>query len=204
MVDWNAKYSAVDTLLYGDKPSDVINKAKSEYADRLGHVLCLGDGEGRQSRALVRSGFTVTAIDISAVATNRALKRDEEDELVIKRLIYDVAKPPPLQTEIGSCFICYLHFSVAERQSCFRWVKNTLSTGGLLFIEGFGPDQPTYNAKYNSGGPGKIELLYDPKILQYELPDFTIHHSLCFEAMLDDGPGHQGLASITQMVLEKK
>ena len=100
MVDWNAKYSAVDTLLYGDKPSDIINKAKSEYADELGHVLCLGDGEGRQSRALVRSGFTVTAIDISAVATNRALKRDEEDELVIKRLIYDVAKPPPLQTEI--------------------------------------------------------------------------------------------------------
>ena len=42
----------VDTLLYGDKPSDIINKAKSEYADRLGHVLCLGDGEGRQSRAL--------------------------------------------------------------------------------------------------------------------------------------------------------
>ena len=67
MVDWNAKYSAVDTLLYGDTPSDIINKAKSEYADRLGHVLCLGDGEGRQSRALVRSGFTVTAIDISAV-----------------------------------------------------------------------------------------------------------------------------------------
>ena len=30
MVDWNAKYSAVDTLLYGDKPSDIINKAKSE------------------------------------------------------------------------------------------------------------------------------------------------------------------------------
>ena len=24
MVDWNAKYSAVDTLLYGDKPSDII------------------------------------------------------------------------------------------------------------------------------------------------------------------------------------
>ena len=42
------------------------------------------------------------------------------------------------------------------------------------------------------------------KILQYELPDFTIHHRLCIEAMLDDGPGHQGLANITQMVLEKK
>ena len=165
MVDWNAKYGAVDTLLYGEKPSDIINKAKSEYADRLGHVLCLGDGEGRQSRALVRSGFSVTAIDISAVATNRALKRDKEDELVIKRLIYDVSKPPPLQTEIGSCFICYLHFSITERQSCFRWVKNTLPTGGLLFIEGFGPDQHNYNAKYNSGGPGKIELLYDLSLI---------------------------------------
>ena len=204
MVDWNAKYSARDTLLYGDKPSNIINKAKSEYADRLGHVLCLGDGEGRQSRALARSGFTVTAIDISAVATNRALKRDKEAELVINRLIYDVAEPPPLQTAIGCCVICYLHFSVAERQSCFRWVKKALPNGGLLFIEGFGPEQPTYSAQYNSGGPNQKELLYDPKILRKELPDFIIHHNLCIEAMLDDGLGHQGLANITQMVLEKK
>ena len=142
MVDWNAKYGAVDTLLYGDKPSDIINKAKSEYADRLGHVLCLGDGEGRQSRALVRSGFSVTAIDISAVATNRALKRDEEDELVIKRLIYDVANPPPLQTEIGSCFICYLHFSVAERQSCFRWVKTHFQLVACYLLRGLAQTNP--------------------------------------------------------------
>ena len=204
MVDWDAKYSAVNTLLFGDKPSDIIHKASLKYADRLGHILCLGDGEGRQSRALARSGFPVTAIDISSVATDRAFKRDEKYGIKINRLVCDAAKPPPVQSEFNSCFICYLHFSVAERQSCFRWVKQTLPTGGLLFIEGFGPDQPTYNAKYNSGGPGKIELLYDPKILQNELPDFTIHHILCIEAMLDDGPGHQGLANITQMVLEKK
>ena len=204
MVDWDSKYGAVDTLLYGDKPSNIIHKASSKYADRLGHILCLGDGEGRQSRALAKRGFHVTAIDISSVATDRALRVDEGHEIKVNRLICDAAKPPPIQSEFTSCFICYLHFSIAERQSCFHWLKQILPTGGLLFIEGFGPEQPTYNAKYNSGGPGKIELLYDPKILQNELPDFTIHHSLCIEVMLDDGPGHQGLANITQMVLEKK
>ena len=123
MVDWNAKYGAVDTLLYGERPSDIINKAKSEYADRLGHVLCLGDGEGRQSRALVSSGFTVTAIDISAVATNRALKRDKEDELVIKRLIYDVSKPPPLQQKLAVVLYVICIFLLRSGKAVFGGSK---------------------------------------------------------------------------------
>tara|TARA_B100000900_G_C20514734_1_gene689571 strand:+ start:532 stop:1146 length:615 start_codon:yes stop_codon:yes gene_type:complete len=204
MVDWDAKYGAVDTLLYGDNPSDIVHKASSEYATKLGNILCLGDGEGRQSRALAKLGFSVTAIDISSIATARARQRDEEHGIKVDRLICDAAKPPPMQLELNSCFICYLHFSVAERQSCFYWLRQILPTGGLLFIEGFGPEQAAYNAKYNSGGPGQKELLYDTKILRNELFGFIIHHNICAETELDDGPGHQGLANITQMVLEKK
>ena len=40
MVDWNAKYGAVDTLLYGEKPSDIINKAQPRLTI-LNHVLSL-------------------------------------------------------------------------------------------------------------------------------------------------------------------
>lgn len=204
MVDWDAKYSEVNTLLYGNNPSDIINKASSEYATKLGHILCVGDGEGRQSRALARGGFPVTAIDISAVAVKRAHQYDKEDDLIINRLIYDAAKKPPLVKGFDCCFLCYVHFSVAERQSCFHWLKKELPVGGLLFIEGFGPEQPTYRAKYNSGGPVQKELLYDSKILRSELFGFTIHHDLSVEVALDDGPGHKGLANITQMIFEKK
>ena len=203
MVDWDAKYNAVDTLLYGDKPSDIIHKASSEYGNRLGNILFLGDGEGRQSRALAKLGFTVTTMDISSVATERAHQRDEEHGIKVNRLICDAAKPPPLQSEFNSCFMCYLHFSVVERQSCFRWLKQILPTSGLLFIEGFGPEQAAYKSKYNSGGPSQKELLYNTKILRNELSGFIIHHDIDAEAALNDGPGHQGLANITQMVLEK-
>lgn len=204
MVDWDAKYGAVDTLLYGNKPSNIIHKAMSEYSYRLGNILCLGDGEGRQSRALSKRGFNVTTIDISSVATDRARRCDEEHETKVNRLICDAAKPPPMQSEFNSCFICYLHFSIAERQSCFSWLKQILPTSGLLFIEGFGPKQHVYKAKYNSGGPSQKELLYDAKILRNELFGFAIHYNVCAEVELDDGPGHQGLANITQMILEKK
>ena len=204
MVDWNAKYRAMNVLLYGDNPSNIIHKASSEYAERLGHILCLGDGEGRQSRALAKRGFHVTATDISSVATERGRQRDEEQGIKVKRLIYDAAELPPVQLEFNSCFICYLHFSLAERQRCFRWLKQILPTKGLLFIEGFGPKQAAYKTKYNSGGPSQKELLYDSKILRNELSGFIIHHDLCADVALNDGPGHQGLANITQMVLEKK
>ena len=203
MVNWDRKYSTTDGLLYGDSPSGIIDLATDRFPDRLGHILCLGDGEGRQSRALAERGFTVTAIDFSEVATNRARLQDQKRGLAVNRLIGDAAQPPEPGTAIDSCFLCYLHFSVTERHACFRWLKQALPPGGLLFLEGFGPDQPQYREKYASGGPEQVDLLYDAAILKDELAEFTVHHQLCSEVILDDGPGHQGLAQITQMICEK-
>lgn len=203
MVDWDAKYSTTDTLLYGDKPSGIIKLAIDRYADRLGHILCLGDGEGRQSRGLAESGVAVTSLDLSEVATQRAIQQDQKRRVKINRLIGDAAQPPELGTNINSCFMCFLHFSVAERQACFRWLKEALPQGGLLFLEGFGPEQPQYRAKYKSGGPEQTDLLYDITVLRRELAEFTTHHQICSEVVLDDGPGHQGLAQVTQMICEK-
>ena len=203
MVDWDAKYSTVDGLLYGDKPSGIIERALNDFPDRLGHILCLGDGEGRQSRALARQGFKVTTLDLSEVATNRALQQDQKMGLDVRRLLGDAADPPDLGAAIDSCVLCFLHFSVTERQACFKWLTQTLVSGGLLFIEGFGPDQPRYRNKYKSGGPEQTDLLYDSRVLEAELDSFTIHHRMYREILLDDGPGHQGLAQVTQMICEK-
>lgn len=203
MVNWDGKYSTADGLLYGDKPSGIIDLATDRFPDRLGHILCLGDGEGRQSRALAERGFNVTAIDFSEVATNRARQQDQKRGLAVNRLIGNAAQPPEPEMAIDSCFLCFLHFSVAERQACFRWLKQALPLSGLLFLEGFGPDQPHYRAKYMSGGPEQADLLYDTTILKDELAEFTVHHQFCAEVILDDGPGHQGLAQITQMICEK-
>lgn len=203
MVDWDAKYSTVDGLLYGDKPSGIIERAVSDFPDRLGHILCLGDGEGRQSRALARHGFRVTALDLSEVATKRAMLQDQKRGLTVNRLVGDATDPPDLDRAIDSCFLCFLHFSVSERQACFDWLAETLAVGGLLFLEGFGPEQPHYRCKYKSGGPEQTDLLYDCDVLQAELSRFIIHHQTCQELLLDDGPGHQGLAQVTQMICEK-
>lgn len=153
MVNWDAKYSAANELLYGDSPSGIVNRAIVGFSDRLGHVLCLGDGEGRQSRALARHGFTVTALDLSVVATQRAREQDQKQGLVVNRLIADAA-------------------------------------------------QPHYKSKYQSGGPDQVDLLYDTDRLQAELAGFSIVYQSCTEAVLDDGPGHQGLAQLTQMICD--
>ena len=203
MVNWDEKYSRSNGLLYGDRPSGIIKLAVHNFADRLGHILCLGDGEGRQSRALAEQGFNVTAIDLSEVATNRARQQDRHRGLSVKRIIGNATQQPELETAIDSCFLCFLHFSVAERQACFRWLKQALPVGGLLFLEGFGPNQPDYKAKYQSGGPDQTDLLYEPAVLKKELAEFTIHHEVCTEFSLDDGPGHQGLAQLTQIICEK-
>ena len=110
MVNWDGKYSTADGLLYGDKPSGIIDLATDRFPDRLGHILCLGDGEGRQSRALAERGFNVTAIDFSEVATNRARQQDQKRGLAVNRLIGNAAQPPEPEMAIDSCFLCFLHF----------------------------------------------------------------------------------------------
>ena len=69
---------------------------------------------------------------------------------------------------IDSCFLCFA-FSVAERQACFRWLKQALPLGGLLFLEGLALTSQHYRAKYMSGGPEQADLLYDTTILKDEL-----------------------------------
>ena len=61
---WDQKYS-VDECIYGTQA----NQFLSDNVDRLkvGRVLCLAEGEGRNAVFLVRRGFQVTAVDSSRV-----------------------------------------------------------------------------------------------------------------------------------------
>ncbi len=202
-MDWEQKYLKTDGLLYGHKPALSVTQARRKALIPDGRVLFIGDGEGRHSRWLARQGYNVIAVDISKTATNRALVEDHKAGIHITRLTDDIANLQSDLDEFSSCFMLFLHFSPAERDACFSYLRAQIHPKGRLFIEGFGPEQIHYREKYHSGGPAERDLLYCPEQLMADLHGFKcLEKSLTIEK-LDDGPGHQGPAQICRMVFER-
>ncbi|MGW8194625.1 MAG: class I SAM-dependent methyltransferase, partial [Desulforhopalus sp.] len=67
---WDARYSEPG-YAYGTEPNDFLVSSIS-YLPAGGTVLCLAEGEGRNSTFLAKKGFDVTAVDSSAVGLEKA------------------------------------------------------------------------------------------------------------------------------------
>jgi hypothetical protein len=70
-----------------------------------------------------------------------------------------------------------------------------LRPGGLLLLEAFHPRQ----LGRSSGGPKEVELLYALEDVRADFND-RLDEELGaeLETLLDEGPGHQGMAAVTR------
>jgi cyclopropane fatty-acyl-phospholipid synthase-like methyltransferase len=79
-----------------------------------------------------------------------------------------------------------------ERTALFEKIKNTLKPGGLLLIQGYGKNQ----LSYNTGGPGKLDHLYDEAMLHQAFSGYEVLVSQSYEAILDEGSRHKGTSAL--------
>ena len=81
--EWDARYVERDGARWSGRPN---GRLLAEVAGLTpGRALDVGCGEGADAIWLARSGWTVTAIDISDVAVSRARKAAELDPIVALR-----------------------------------------------------------------------------------------------------------------------
>jgi hypothetical protein len=84
-----------------------------------------------------------------------------------------------------------LHFY----KQCVSWLK----PGGLLILEGFNQRQ----LGLSSGGPKNIDWLFSSATIGEEFPDLKILVNEEKQRTLNEGPLHQGLAEVVQLVGQK-
>jgi SAM-dependent methyltransferase len=191
---WDKQYSAVEGYKYGTRPNAFLT-AEAHRLPRNARILVPGDGEGRNGVWLASQGHAVLTVDLSEVGVARARALAAEHAVRIETLVADLKVWAPPARAFDAAVLTYLHMPPAMRTDVHRKVAAALRPGGLLLLEAFHPRQ----LGRGSGGPKEVELLYTLDDVRADFcPALDEASGGELDVMLDEGPGHQGMAAVTR------
>jgi hypothetical protein len=197
---WDKRYLAAAEPPFGEAPNDYLRMicARADFAAQT--ALSLADGDGRNGCWLAERGFTVTAVDVSAVATERARALDRRRGVTVERVTADLADWMP---EAGRFWdlvaLIYLQGTSALRHRALEVAVAALAPGGWLVLEGFSKAQ----AKHSGMGPDDPDRLYDLDELYLAAKGLDVVEALAGRVRLDEGTRHQGAAQVVRFVARR-
>jgi SAM-dependent methyltransferase len=194
---WDDRY-ATDSYLFGKTPAAFLTREAACIPDGA-RVLCVADGEGRNSVYLAGLGHGVTAFDPSpnAVAKAQTLAAEagvDVDFNVATLDDWDWSQPFDV---LAAIFIQFL--GPADRARVFATFRDALPPGGLLLLHGYAPRQ----VGYGTGGPPVAENMYTLPMLEAAFAGWDIVHSADYDAVIEEGAGHSGLSGLIDFVARK-
>jgi SAM-dependent methyltransferase len=184
--------------LFGEEP----NAFLASQVQRLGHgrALALADGEGRNSVWLAGQGFDVDAFDFSQPAVNKAKLLAQKRGVEVNFQCADWQSfdwRPQHYDLVAGVFFQFV--APDDRARLFQKMDQALKPGGILVIQGYSKDQ----LKYNTGGPGKLDHLYDEATLRQAFSGYEVLVSQSYEAILEEGSRHKGTSALVGFVGRK-
>ncbi|MGB5893420.1 MAG: class I SAM-dependent methyltransferase, partial [Ignavibacteriaceae bacterium] len=164
---WDERYSSIE-FVYGTEPNiffkDELDKLK------IGNILLLGEGEGRNAVYAAANGWNVDAVDFSMIAKEKALKLAEENSVSINYEITDLSEYKPKLNYYDSAAIIFLHLNPKIRSAVHSKVVDSLKPGGTLILEVYEKEQ----FGNDSGGPQNIDMLYSKEELKDDFVQMNI------------------------------
>lgn len=194
---WNERFEC-DDYVFGEAP----NAYLAQQARHLqpGRALALADGEGRNSVWLARQGLQVDAFDFSPPAVAKARKLAHKAGVPVNFGCCDWASFDWKAGHYDNVAGIFFQFANPdERARLFEKIDQTLKPGGVLILQGYGREQ----MRLNTGGPGKLEHLYDEDLLRSAFAGYEMLELVSYEAEIQEGSGHQGMSALLGMVALK-
>jgi SAM-dependent methyltransferase len=196
---WNRRFGA-DGFLFGTEPNAWL-RAHAAALPAGGRVLCVADGEGRNSVWLARQGWQVDAFDIAEVGVRKAQTLAREAGVAVNFEVADVdgwAWPPAAYDGVAAIFVQFA--DPALRTRLFTRMIDALKPGGVLLLLGYTPKQ----LEYRTGGPGQLSHLYTEALLREAFAALEIVTLREDEAELAEGAGHHGRSALIGLVARKR
>jgi SAM-dependent methyltransferase len=162
---WEQRYARPD-YLFGTAPNAFLAAQKPRLA-RGARALAIADGEGRNGVWLAEQGLEVTALDFSPTALDKARRLAAGRGVSVDFVQADLgvwAWPQDAVDVVAAIFIQFATPSL--RETIFAGMKQALTPGGLVLMQGYRPEQ----IAYGTGGPRVPEHLYTRALLEAPSP----------------------------------
>jgi len=197
MADWDQRF-ARSGYLFGTEPADFLRREAGQLAPGS-RVLCVADGEGRNSSYLAGLGHQVTAFDASGVALDKAHALAAERGVSVDFVQSGIEDWDWSRTHDAVVGV-FIQFAPPElRDRLFGWMARAVAPGGLLLLHGYAPRQ----VGYGTGGPPCAANMYSEDLLRAAFEGWEILRLTDYDAEIDEGEGHSGRSALVDLVARK-
>jgi cyclopropane fatty-acyl-phospholipid synthase-like methyltransferase len=196
---WDARYAA-DGFVFGDAPNVTLVEQSALFrkGDR---VLCVADGEGRNSAWLAARGCVVTGFDVSPAGVAKARRLAAQRNVAVDLEVASVTDWQWDAQAWDAVVAIFVQFAdPLTRSAMFEGFHRAVRSGGVLLLVGYGPRQ----LEFRTGGPGKLEHLYTEAMLREAFAGWDIEHLVRTERMLHEGSGHDGRSDVLELVARRR
>lgn len=193
MNPWDERY-AQDGWVFGTEPNDFLR----EQAHRIpeGRVLCLGEGEGRNSVFLAELGYEVVGVDRSQVGLDKAQGLARERGVFVETVVSSIEDFDLREGEWEGIVSIFFHLPPDLRRRVHGAVARGLAPGGILILEAYTPRQLVLG----TGGPPDADRLMTVDLLTQELDGLEALLAREVEREVHEGRMHHGRGSVVQFV----
>jgi len=196
---WNKRFDTPD-YIFGRAPNEYLQTQAKQYLKKGDTVLCVADGEGRNSVWLAKQGMQVDAFDLSEVALKKAIALAREEEVQVQFTLASSDTWDWLPNQYDAVVGIFIQFAdPVMRTRLFAQMVSTLKPGGVLIIQGYTPKQ----LEFKTGGPSILEHLYTEDMIRDLIDDLEIIDLCVYEKSLSEGPKHTGMSALLGLVARK-
>jgi SAM-dependent methyltransferase len=195
---WDDRYAAPG-YLFGEEPNAFLQR-QAGLLKRGASVFSVADGDGRNGVWLAEQGLVVHTIDFSPTAVAKAQELAAQRGVSIRAECVDVIGWDWPEEAYDVVVAIFVQFTLPdERARMFAGMKQALTPGGLLLIEGYGPRQ----LDYATGGPRNLAQLYTPELMRKAFGDMTTLAIEEYDAELAEGGRHVGMSALVDLIAVK-
>jgi len=196
---WNKRFDTPD-YIFGRAPNEYLQTQAKQYLKKGDAVLCVADGEGRNSVWLAKQGLQVDAFDLSEVALKKANALATEQAAHVQFTLASSDTWDWLPNQYDAVVGIFIQFAdPVMRTRLFAQMVSTLRPGGVLIVQGYTPKQ----LEYKTGGPSILEHLYTEDMIRALIGDLEPIDLCLYEKELSEGPKHTGMSALLGLVARK-
>jgi SAM-dependent methyltransferase len=180
---WDERYREQE-LVWSAGPNEFVERETADL--RPGRALDLAAGEGRNAIWLASRGWTVEAVEFSAVAIDKGRRLAEHAGVDVDWTLADLTARPDL-APADLVLLAYLHLPQPHADEVLRHAATLLRPGGVLLVVG----HARRNLIDGYGGPPVAAVLAEPEEVADVLAAAGLHVERADEVLravdTDDG-----------------